>query len=176
MLVFRRLHLNLLSIVVLLILKVVIGYHPTRIEKLRLSSNINCQIKTSKKQEYCGPKFLWRIKIESLTDYSSSLWYYQVKTIDEKRTHETSLKRIMTWKIPSLFVSRPRQLKFPEIRPYMSQIPPLVSFFKWILHFSMLKEYVDLIRLLWLYVLILQTPLGFHTIANGRLLTPKNSL
>ena len=40
----------------------------------------------------------------------------------------------------------------------------------------MLKASVNLPQLLWLYVLLLHAPLGFHTEANFRLLTASNYL
>ena len=43
---------------------------------------------------------------------------------------------------------------------------PWGSCFKCILRFSMLKASVDLPRLLWLYIILLHTPLDFHPEAN----------
>ena len=45
----------------------------------------------------------------------------------------------------------------------MYQKFPLGSCFMWIFTFSMLEASVYLPQLLWLYVLIIHTPLDFHT-------------
>ena len=52
----------------------------------------------------------------------------------------------------------------------MSQNFPLDSCFRLILRFSMFKASVDLPQLLWLYALILRTPLDFHSEARFHLL------
>ena len=78
----------------------------------------------------------------------------------EKDSWKVSQKTFLTWNNPSMFVSLPIQLTLPAFKPFMSQNPPLGSCFIWILNFSILKASVDLPRLLWLYVLILHTPLG----------------
>ena len=52
----------------------------------------------------------------------------------------------------------------------MSQNLPLDSCFKWILRFSILKASVDLPQILWLYALLLHTPLDPHTEASVNLL------
>ena len=76
-----------------------------------------------------------------------------------------------TFKSPTLYVSRPRQIKLPEVQPLMSQNSPLGSCFIWIFRFSMLKASVDLPQLLWLYSLLLHTPLDSHPEASVHLLT-----
>ena len=53
---------------------------------------------------------------------------------------------------------------------------PLVSCFRWILRFSVLKASVGLPRLLWLYALLIHTPLYFRTEANVHLVTSSNFL
>ena len=58
----------------------------------------------------------------------------------------------------------------------MSQNISLGSCFKWVFGFSMFKESVDLSRLLWLYVMLLNIPLGLHTEANVQLLTSLKKL
>ena len=50
MLVFKRLHLNLLKIVVLLTLKVIIRDYPTKLKKSLISSNRNFQNQPSQRQ------------------------------------------------------------------------------------------------------------------------------
>ena len=60
--------------------------------------------------------------------------------------------------------------------PLMYLNLPLDSCFKWILRFSMLKASVDLPQPLWLYALLLHTPLGFHSEANVHLLISSNFL
>ena len=44
----------------------------------------------------------------------------------------------------------------------MSQKFPLGSYFWWIFCFSMLESSMDLTRILWLYVLLIHTPLNFY--------------
>ena len=58
----------------------------------------------------------------------------------EKDSCRVSQKIYQTWKIPALFVSLPRQLKFPEVQPLMSRIPPLGSCFKWVFRFSNIES------------------------------------
>ena len=53
----------------------------------------------------------------------------------------------------------------------MSQSFSLGSCFKWIFRFSMLRVSVEILRLFWIYVLLLHTPLGFHTESKVILLT-----
>ena len=76
----------------------------------------------------------------------------------------------LTWNKPSLLVSWSIQLKFSEVQPLMSQNPPLSSCFIWIFRFSLLKESADLPQLLWLYVMLLHTPLDCHPEANVHIL------
>ena len=63
-----------------------------------------------------------------------------------------------------------KKLKLPEVQPLMSQDFPLCSCFIWICNFSMLKAYVDLLRHLWIYFLLLQTHLDFYLEATVHLL------
>ena len=58
----------------------------------------------------------------------------------------------------------------------MSQKFPLVSCFRWIFRFSMLKASAYLPRLLWIYVLIIHTPLDLHPEPKVRLFKSSNSL
>ena len=53
----------------------------------------------------------------------------------------------------------------------MSQNSPLGSGFKWILCFSVLKASLYLPRTLWLYDMLLHTPLDLHPEANVHFLT-----
>ena len=72
---------------------------------------------------------------------------------------------------PALFVSWPRQLKSLEVQPFMSWNNPLGSCFIWIFSFSMLEVSMDLPRLLWIYILLLHTPLDLYQGANIHLFT-----
>ena len=112
--------------------------------------------------------------------YPSSFWsclYYQTKTnFNKKDAWRVSQKISLTWKNPALFVSWPRQIKFPEVQPLMSQSLPLTSCFRWNFRFSMYKLSVDLPWLFWIYVLLLNTLLGLHPEANFHLLISSNFL
>ena len=93
------------------------------------------------------------------------------KKWQENDSWRFSQKTYLIWNKPSLSVSLPRQLKFPEVQPLMSQNFPLGSCFKWIFSFSMLKASTDLPQLLCLYALLLRTPLDSHPEAIVHLLT-----
>ena len=67
----------------------------------------------------------------------------------------------LTWNNPVLFLSCPRKIKLPEVQPLISQNFPLGSCFRWIFRFSVLKAFVDLPQLLWLYAVLLHTCLYF---------------
>ena len=117
------------------------------------------------------------IKNKSLSYYSSVLWsciYFQGKWMAIKELVEDLQKSSLTWKIPSLFFSWPRQIKYPEVQPSMSRNFPLGSWFRWILRFSTLKASVDFPQLMWPYVLLLHNSLVFHPEENVRLLTSWN--
>ena len=93
---FKRLSMNLFNIVTFLTLKVVLGYHPTRLKHSGLYSNLNCQSQLSQIQEYCCPNFLFTFKTKSLSAYSSQFWsclYYQTKINVKKRIHGSSTRK-----------------------------------------------------------------------------------
>ena len=92
------------------------------------------------------------------------------KKWQENDSWRFSQKTYLIWNKPSLSVSLPRQLKYPEIQPLMSQTPPLGSCFKCILRFSMFKASVYLPQLLWLYALLLHIPLDSHPEVSAHLL------
>ena len=89
MLVLKRLHMKLLNIVNFLTLKVVLGYHHTRLTKIL--TIFNSKLSRSKLIEtrmFC-PNCLWTFKTNSLSNYSSAFWsflYHRTKTNSKKRT------------------------------------------------------------------------------------------
>ena len=173
-LVLRKLHLNLLNIVILLTLKVVLGDHPIRLAtiltifSLKFSKSILIETRI----------FLSQLSV----DFQSKLclnWFINVlvtsQSLDynewqEKDSWKVFLKIFLNCKRPALSVSWPKQLKFTEVQLLMSLNLPLGSCFKWISRFSMLKASVDLPQLLWLYALLLHTPLDPHPEVSAHLL------
>ena len=104
MLVFKRLHLNLLNIVI---------FYPrghswrstyhTKKNVYYLWIEI-CQVQPSEKQEYCGSNCLCPIRTESPSAYSPEIWSclnYQTKPNVKKSTHEGSPKKSL-WIVISL--------------------------------------------------------------------------
>ena len=97
-LVSRKLHLNLLNIVVMLTLKVVLGDHPIRLATILTIFSLNFQNQSSSRQESCCPNCMWTFKANSASADSSTFWSrlnHSAKTDGKKRTHGWS-----SWKSP----------------------------------------------------------------------------
>ena len=104
---FKRLHLNLLNIVTLLTLRVVLGYHPTRLKTILTIFKSKLSNSTFTKTGILLSQLYMNLK-KSFSDYSSafcSCLYYHTKPNGRKRTHGMST------------------IKYPQIRrtlPYLS--------------------------------------------------------
>ena len=151
MLVFKRLHLDILDNVTLFTLRVVLGYHPTRLKTIQT-------ILESKFFKF-NPKRNRNIFVPTVCELSK-------QTLSQLICHcfgHVSITRLRRMAIKGLMEGLPTNLpdleqpchiclltkatKIPRGTPFMYQNLPLDSCSKWILSFSMLKASVDLPRL-----------------------------
>ena len=172
------LHWYHFNIVTLLTLEVVLRDQPTKLTtiltifNLKLSRSILTETRILLSQ--LSVYFQYKLSINLFIGVLVMSLSPEKNEWQEKDSWKVSQKISLNCKSPALFLSWPRQLKFLEVQPLMSQNFPLGSCFKSILRFSMLKSSVDLPQLLWLYALLLHTHLDSHPEASVHLLTPWN--
>ena len=165
MLVLKRLHLNLLNIIILLTFKFVLGDHHTRLKNIKTIFKSNLSKLTPKETLFFLSQLSVTYQKQSLSDYSSVLWSYlycQAKINGKKKTYGGSPNPPPDLEEPLtiyIFTKATKIYRGPTID--VSHYP-LGSCFACILCFKILKESVDLPRILWLYVILLLTPLDFY--------------
>ena len=142
--VLKRLHMNLLKIVIFLTLKIVLGYNPTGLKKIQTISK-------SKVFKF-KPQINRNIVVPNVFALSKKNLYQ----LTHQRFGNVSITRLRimvsiglvkgipkistTYNNHALFFYLLMQLRLPEFLTQMSQSLPLGSRFKWILQFSMLNN------------------------------------
>ena len=95
-LVLKMLHLNLLNTVALLTLKVVLGYHPTRIATILTIFKPKVSISILTDTRILLSQLSVDLNKNSLSTYSSTFWsclYHSTKTNGKKSTHGRSPRK-----------------------------------------------------------------------------------
>ena len=180
MLAFKRLHLNLLNIVVLLTLKAVLGDYNTRLKT----------ISTIFKSKFVkvNPQRNRNIVVPIVCDLSkqnlSQIIHQNFGHVSIYRLKRTARKVIMEAppeNLPDFEEHCPISLLAMSTKITRGPNTDVLYFAPGFMlqmdsEFLILKAYVYLPRLLWLYILLLCTRLYFHPEANVHILTSSNCL
>ena len=156
--------MNILNIVTLLTPKVIIGDHPTRQKNVYYLKIKNFKVNPQRNRNISVPTVCDPLNVFSQLSHQK---FVHVSIVRIKVTTRKGITEGLPTNLPDLeetctICLLKKATKIPRGKTiYVLKYPPGFML-QMDFHFSILKASVDLPRILWLYVLLLHTPLDFH--------------